>query len=69
MQGQLQRGLIVGDKAERVANYQRNMMRELNVIAHSCGVPNARHLMRKHARVVQSPRASISLVDYYRRSR
>ncbi|MEY4642209.1 MAG: hypothetical protein RLZZ227_2203 [Pseudomonadota bacterium] len=63
----LQRGLIVGDKAERVANYQRNMIRELNVIAHSCGVPNARHLTRKHARVVQSPNASVSLVDYYRR--
>jgi glutamate synthase domain-containing protein 2 len=63
----LQRGLIVGDKSERVANYQRNMIRELNVIAHSCGVPNARHLTRKHARVVQSPNASISLVDYYRR--
>ena len=65
----LQRGLIVGDKAERVANYQRNMMRELNVIAHSCGVPNARHLQRRHARVVQSPRSSISLTDYYRKSR
>lgn len=64
----LQRGLIVGDKAERVANYQRNMMRELNVIAHSCGVPNARHLTRKHARVVQSPCSSISLVDYYQRA-
>jgi glutamate synthase domain-containing protein 2 len=64
----LQRGLIVGDKAERVANYQRNMIRELNVIAHSCGVPNARHLRRNHARVVQSPCSSISLVEYYRRN-
>jgi glutamate synthase domain-containing protein 2 len=64
----LQRGLIVGDKSERVANYQRNMIRELNVIAHSCGVPNARHLTRKHARVVQSPCSSISLVDYYKRA-
>ena len=58
----------MGDKSERVANYQRNMVRELNVIAHSCGVPNARHLTRKHARVVQSPSSSISLVDYYKRA-
>ena len=65
----LQRGLVTSDKAERVANYQRNMIKELNMIAHSCGVPNARHLTRKHARVVQSPCSSISLVEYYRRSR
>ena len=63
----LQRGLVPSDKAARVANYQRNMIKELNVIAHSCGVPNARHLARKHARVVQNPSSSITLTDYYRR--
>jgi glutamate synthase domain-containing protein 2 len=63
----LQRGLVTTDKAERVANYQRNMIQELNVIAHACGVPNARHLTRKHARVVQSPCSSINLVDYYKK--
>ena len=61
----LQRGLVPSDKAERVAHYQKNMIRELNMLAHSCGVKNARHLARKHARVVQSPCSSISLVDYY----
>ena len=64
----LQRGLVTTDKATRVANYQRNMVKELNVIAHSCGVPNARHLARRHARVVLTPSTSISMVDYYRRS-
>jgi glutamate synthase domain-containing protein 2 len=63
----LQRGLVTQDKAARVANYQRNMVKELNVIAHSCGVPNARHLARRHARVVQTPSTSISMVEYYKR--
>ncbi|HTR00217.1 MAG TPA: hypothetical protein VMH83_09515, partial [Candidatus Acidoferrum sp.] len=53
------------DKAVRVANYQKNMIKEISIIAHSCGVPNPRHLTRKHARMVASSSASISLVDYY----
>lgn len=64
----LQRGLVAVEKAERVANYQRNMIKELNVIAHSCGVRNARHLTRKHARIVQSPCSSITLTEYYRKA-
>jgi glutamate synthase domain-containing protein 2 len=63
----LQRGLVTKDKAERVANYQRNMIKEVSVIAHSCGVPNPRHLQRRHARAVLSPNQSVSLVDYYQR--
>lgn len=61
----LQRGLVTKDKAVRVANYHRNMIKELNVIAHSCGVKNARHLTRQHARVVLTPSTSISLADHY----
>lgn len=64
----LQRGLVTMDKATRVANYQRNMVKELNVIAHSCGVPNARHFARRHARVVLSPSTSVSMVEYYKRN-
>jgi glutamate synthase domain-containing protein 2 len=63
----LQRGLVAKDKAWRVANYQRNMLKELDIIAHSCGVPNARQLQRRHARVVLTPGKSISLKDYYSR--
>ncbi|MFQ5348724.1 MAG: FMN-binding glutamate synthase family protein [Rhodothalassiaceae bacterium] len=48
----LQRGLVVSDKAERVANYVRHMHKEVGVIAHSCGVPEPRSLRRMHARVV-----------------
>jgi hypothetical protein len=43
------------------------MVKEVSIIAHSCGVPNPRMLQRKHARLVQSSSASISLTDYYTR--
>ena len=48
----LQRGLVVTDKAERVANYVRHMNKEVGIIAHSCGVPEPRRLRRMHARIV-----------------
>ncbi len=48
----LQRGLVAMDKAERVANYARNMIHELQVIAHSCGVDDLRDLRRHHCRKV-----------------
>ncbi len=63
----LQRGLVTSDKAERVANYQRNMVKEVSIIAHSCGVKNPRHLTRQHARMVANSSASVSLADYYKR--
>jgi glutamate synthase domain-containing protein 2 len=63
----LQRGLVTSDKAERVANYQQNMLKEISIIAHSCGVPNPRHLRRHHARIVSSSSASVCLVDYYKK--
>lgn len=61
----LQRGLVARDKAWRVANYQRNMIHELSVIAHACGAANPRHLQRRHARVVTAAGSSVSMVDYY----
>jgi glutamate synthase domain-containing protein 2 len=61
----LQRGLVAKDKATRVANYQKNMMKELHAIAHSCGVKNPGLLSRRHARLVKSGLQSVSLVDYY----
>ncbi|MEO8849550.1 MAG: FMN-binding glutamate synthase family protein, partial [Casimicrobiaceae bacterium] len=49
----LQRGLVVEDKATRVANYAMNMNKEIDMIAHSCGVHQARELERRHVRLVQ----------------
>lgn len=48
----LQRGLVVPDKAERVAHYASNLMREVGIIAHSCGVDDPRALRRGHCRIV-----------------
>jgi glutamate synthase domain-containing protein 2 len=62
----LQRGLVPADKTLRVANYQRNMVKEVTVIAHSCGLPHPRLLRRQHARVVLGPNRSVSLVEYYK---
>ncbi|MEP2116943.1 MAG: hypothetical protein ABJI81_01620, partial [Bauldia litoralis] len=49
----LQRGLNPADKAVKVANYCKNMRKEVEVIAHSCGVPEPRRLRRFHVRVVE----------------
>ena len=63
----LQRGLVVSEKSERVANYARNMMYEVGVIAHSCGVPEPRKLNLEHARIVVAEAHSIPLKTYYQR--
>jgi len=57
----LQRGLVVMDKAERVANHARHLMREVGIIAHSCGVDDPRELRRRHCRVVVDDGLSRSL--------
>jgi glutamate synthase domain-containing protein 2 len=48
----LQRGLVVPDKSERVANYATNLMHEVCMIAHSCGLKDPRDLRRWHCRIV-----------------
>ncbi|GJL82895.1 MAG: FMN-binding glutamate synthase family protein [marine bacterium B5-7] len=61
----LQKGLVVEDKAVRVANYIRNITHDVGMIAHSCGVGEPRELKREHARVVISNGSSMSLEDRY----
>ncbi len=48
----LQMGLDPTDKGVRVANYCRNLRHDVEVIAHSCGVPHPRRLRRFHVRMV-----------------
>ena len=48
----LQQGLDPADKAVRVASYCRNLRHDVEVIAHSCGVPHPRRLRRFHVRIV-----------------
>jgi len=57
----LQRGLDPADKAVRVANYCRGLVHEVEVIAHSCGVPEPRRLRRHHVRIVQADGSSVPL--------
>ena len=61
----LQRGLVPMEKSVRVANYARNMMKEVAIIAHSCGVPEPRELRRHHARVVSANGISIALNELH----
>jgi len=57
----LQRGLVVEEKYVRVAHYAMNMNKEIDMIAHSCGVRHARELERRHVRLVQPSGGSIAL--------
>ena len=61
----LQRGLVVADKAERVAHYCRNMNKEIEMIAHSCGLHQARAFRREHVRIAQGFGQSIALNMLY----
>ena len=56
----LQRGLVVEEKYLRVANYAIGMNREIDMIAHSCGLRHAREFRREHVRIVRSPVDSIA---------
>ena len=57
----LQRALVVEEKYLRVANYCNGINREIDMIAHSCGVRHARELKREHVRIVQANHQSIAL--------
>jgi glutamate synthase domain-containing protein 2 len=57
----LQRGLVVEEKYLRVANYARGLDKEIDTIAHSCGVRHARELERRHVRLVQPSGTSVAL--------
>ena len=48
----LQRGLVPTEKATRVASFNRHLVKEVEVIAHACGVTEPRQLRRHHARMV-----------------
>lgn len=57
----LQRGLVVEEKYMRVANYAKNINKEVDMIAHSCGVSHARLLRPEHVRIVSTPGHSESV--------
>lgn len=57
----LQGGLVVADKAESVARYARQMHKELEIIAHSCGVEQPRQLRPYHAQLVDQQGHAVEL--------
>ncbi|MBX9606429.1 MAG: FMN-binding glutamate synthase family protein [Gammaproteobacteria bacterium] len=61
----LQRGLDVTDKSERVRRYAETMHHEVGVIAHSCGVAEPRRLQRYHCRIVQANGRSQPMNELY----
>jgi glutamate synthase domain-containing protein 2 len=61
----LQRGLVVEEKYQRVANYVSNINKEIDMIAHSCGCRHARELRREHVRIVESANQSIAFNMLY----
>jgi glutamate synthase domain-containing protein 2 len=61
----LQRALVVEEKYLRVANYAMNMNREIDMIAHSCGVRHSRELRREHVRIVQASGQSVAMNMLY----
>jgi glutamate synthase domain-containing protein 2 len=62
---ELQRGLDPANKAVRVANYQKNLIKEISIIAHSCGVAGPRRLKRQHARIVMANGLSLPLDELH----
>ena len=61
----LQRGLVPSDKAERVAWYARNVVKEVETISHSCGVARPRLMNRQHARIVVDGGRSVLLSELW----
>ena len=61
----LQRGLVVAEKYQRVANYAMGMNKEIEMIAHSCGLKHARELRREHVRLVQMAGKSTAMNMLY----
>jgi len=61
----LQTGLNPAEKSVRVAHYVKNLIHEVETIAHSCGVPQPRRLRRYHMRLVQENGRSIPYDELY----
>ncbi|MCB1985755.1 MAG: FMN-binding glutamate synthase family protein [Burkholderiales bacterium] len=61
----LQKGLVVEEKSVRVTNYARNFNKEVNMIAHSCGLRHAREFRREHVRIVETAGKSTAMNILY----
>lgn len=60
-----QKGLVVEDKWKRVSAYAKNIVKEVETIAHSVGVTEPRALRRSHVRIMQDNGKSIPMDRLY----
>jgi len=65
----LQRGLDPTNKAVRVMNYCKTIQKEIEMIAHSCGVDHPHDLTRDHVMIVQASGRSKPFSQTWDRSR
>jgi glutamate synthase domain-containing protein 2 len=63
----LQRGLDPTNKAVRVMQYVKTIRKEVEMIAHSCGVDHPRQMTRDHVLIVQSNGHAIPLSEVTKR--
>jgi len=63
----LQKGLVPEVKSERVAHYAQNIIHEVEIIAHSCGLTEPRGLRREHVRIVQDSGRTLLMAELYPR--
>jgi glutamate synthase domain-containing protein 2 len=61
----LQQGLVPEVKADRVAHFHHNLVHEVEMIAHACGVSEPRQLTREHAAIVVDGGSSVPLNILY----
>lgn len=61
----LYKGLVPLDKAQRVKHYVENLVREVGIIAHACGVNDPRKLRREHCRIATRSGHSTLLSKLY----
>lgn len=61
----LQKGLDPMSKAQRVANYAKNLMHEVEIISHSCGVAEPRLLNRDHAQIINGQGMPEAMASIY----
>ena len=60
-----QKGLVPEDKYKKVARYAKNLVKEVETIAHSVGVAEPRLMRREHVRIVQDTGKSVPLSELY----
>jgi hypothetical protein len=56
---------VVAEKYLRVAHYAQTMNKEIEMIAHACGLRHAREFTREHVRIVQTADRSEALITLY----